>query len=282
MERLTSGCKWRHALEAPAEDFGDFEKVCWVEFYLGGRRWTFARSLRPCGRCHTCSGGGADGKVIIERLCISLPYVETFNSKVIKGFVHELRSRNVFFVFRDSYVLCICVMNILCTFHIFRYGYVTQIENQYTAFNFLCGILTFQRNEHEKVCIAFTDSTVFKNVSTANVRCATVKAMIIIDHISKEKRSRDELDAATLATCIRLHSPDWWQFKMWEVFLWNPVMSKYCYVKNFRVLSRNASKFKWMKLMKFIDFSRAAMDIVAGNEHGDKSSNLGRDWLHFT
>ena len=48
------------------------------------------------------------GKVIIERLCISLPYVETFNSKVIKGFVPELRSRYVFFVFRDPYVLCIC------------------------------------------------------------------------------------------------------------------------------------------------------------------------------
>ena len=69
---------------------------------------------------------GANGKVIIERLCISLPYVETFNSKVMKGFVLELRSRYVFFVFRDSYVLCIYVMNILCTFPIFMYGYVTQ------------------------------------------------------------------------------------------------------------------------------------------------------------
>ena len=62
--------------------------------------------------------GVGDGKVIIERLCISLSYVETFNSKVIKGFVPELRSRYVFFVFRDSYVLCIYVMNILCTFHV--------------------------------------------------------------------------------------------------------------------------------------------------------------------
>ena len=72
---------------------------------------------------------GADGKVLIERLCISLPYVETFNSKVIKGFVPELRSRYVFFVFRDSYVLCIFIMNILCTFHVsvFMYGYVTLI-----------------------------------------------------------------------------------------------------------------------------------------------------------
>ncbi len=69
--------------------------------------------------------GGAGGKASIERLCISLPYVENFNSKVIKGFVSELRSRYVFFVFRDLYVLCIYVMNILCTFPIFMYGYVT-------------------------------------------------------------------------------------------------------------------------------------------------------------
>ena len=70
-------------------------------------------------------GTDGDGKVIIERLCISHPYVETFNSKVVKGFVPELRSRYVFFMFRDSYVLCIYVMNILCTFHMFMYGYVT-------------------------------------------------------------------------------------------------------------------------------------------------------------
>ena len=47
---------------------------------------------------------GADGKVIIERLCISFPYVEIFNSKLIKGFVAELRSRYVFFVFRFGLV----------------------------------------------------------------------------------------------------------------------------------------------------------------------------------
>ena len=65
--------------------------------------------------------GGADGKASIERLCLS-PYVEKpFNSKVVKGFVPELRSRYVFFVFRDSYVLCTYVMNILCTFHAYPY-----------------------------------------------------------------------------------------------------------------------------------------------------------------
>ena len=45
-------------------------------------------------------GGGADGKVIIERLCISLPYVEEpLNSKVIKSFVPELRNRKCFSCF---------------------------------------------------------------------------------------------------------------------------------------------------------------------------------------
>ena len=44
-----------------------------------------------------------------------------FNSKVIKSFIPELRSRKYFFVFRDSYVLCIYVMNILCTFHTYPY-----------------------------------------------------------------------------------------------------------------------------------------------------------------
>ena len=72
--------------------------------------------------------GGANGKVIIERLCISLPCVETINSKVIKGFVPELRSRYMFFVFRDSYGLCIYVMNILCTFHIS--GYLAMLQNE--------------------------------------------------------------------------------------------------------------------------------------------------------
>ena len=71
--------------------------------------------------------GLADGKASIERLCLS-PYVEKpLNSKVIKGFIPELRSRYVFFVFRDSYVLCIYVMNILCTFRLPISGYITTL-----------------------------------------------------------------------------------------------------------------------------------------------------------
>ena len=53
------------------------------------------------------------------------PYVEKpFNSKVIKSFVPELRSRKCFLCFRIP-MLYVYVMNILCTFHILMYGYVT-------------------------------------------------------------------------------------------------------------------------------------------------------------
>ena len=102
-------------------------------------------SLRPDEfvRYGHCIWWGADEKVIVERLCISLPNVETFNSKVIKGFVPELRSRYVFFVFRDSYFLCIYVMNILCTFPVFMCGYVTphlssSLTDSLPSLNLLC------------------------------------------------------------------------------------------------------------------------------------------------
>ena len=108
---------------------GDFKVSSWE---LGSEREgsTFGARWGQANLCSTDAardGGGADGTVIIERLCISLLYVETFNSKVIKCFVPELRSRYVFFVFRDSNVLCIYVMNILCTFPIFIYGYVIHL-----------------------------------------------------------------------------------------------------------------------------------------------------------
>ena len=49
IERLTSGCEWRHAPEARARRIlGILKKsVSWVEFYLGRRRLAFACSLRP-------------------------------------------------------------------------------------------------------------------------------------------------------------------------------------------------------------------------------------------
>ena len=106
-----------------------FEKSQWLRIILRTRRVDFRAHWGETNLCATGAAldGGRRGKVIIERLCISLPYVETFNSKVIKGFVPELRSRYVFFVFRDFYgtLWTFCVLVWICPFHVFISGYVT-------------------------------------------------------------------------------------------------------------------------------------------------------------
>ena len=100
---VTRGYEWRHAPEAYAEYFGRFEKSQLVEFLAQKKTVDFRG--RTCWR-------GADGKVSIERLCLS-PYVEKpFNSKELKSFVPELRSRKCFSCFGIP-MLSICVMDIM-------------------------------------------------------------------------------------------------------------------------------------------------------------------------
>ena len=106
-------CGWRHAPEECGEFWEILKKsVSLDETCLGGRRLVSACSRRPLWRrplwrMPHVLGWGADEKARIERLCLS-PYVkEPLNSKVIKSFVPEQRSRYVFFEFRDSNVLFI-------------------------------------------------------------------------------------------------------------------------------------------------------------------------------
>ena len=84
--------------------WGDFEKVSELRTGHRTRRLTFACSQRSLWRVPRVLGvcvWGGDEKARIERLCLS-PYVEEpLNSKVIKRFVPEQRSRHVFFAFRD-------------------------------------------------------------------------------------------------------------------------------------------------------------------------------------
>ena len=95
--RCDQGCEWRHAPEACAEIWET--SVSWV---LGPRKTVDLRGSPkpgqwPCDMCRTWFG--ADRKVSLERWHLS-PYVEKpLNSKVIKGFVPELRSRKFFFCF---------------------------------------------------------------------------------------------------------------------------------------------------------------------------------------
>ena len=79
------------------------DRGMWMTSRIGSGGWDLRKvselRLRPGrGQTNLCAtdaarvGEGADGKVSIERMCISLPYVEKpFNSKVIKSFVPELR-----------------------------------------------------------------------------------------------------------------------------------------------------------------------------------------------
>ena len=73
---------------------------------MGARKGLANLRAMGAARDGGCRWGSADGKVIIERLCISLPYVDTFKSKVIKGFVPELRSRKCFSCFGIPMFLC--------------------------------------------------------------------------------------------------------------------------------------------------------------------------------
>ena len=106
------GCEWRHALEAWAEIWE--KSVSWD--------WDLGEVRRICAlRALYMMWGRVDGKVSIGRLCLS-PYVEKpFNSKVIKSFVPELRSRKCFLCFRIP-MLSICA---LWTFYVhFTYSYM--------------------------------------------------------------------------------------------------------------------------------------------------------------
>ena len=100
----TRGYEWRHSPEACAGDFGGFEKSQLSGVLPRGKKVDFrllaeARPVALWRVPHVFLVGGADGKANIERLYLS-PYVEKpFNSKVIKSFVPELRSRKCFSCF---------------------------------------------------------------------------------------------------------------------------------------------------------------------------------------
>ena len=105
MGNRATECGWRHAPEARGGFWG-FWKSHLVEFCLGRRRLAFACSPKPgqwpCGGYHTCWEGFRWKSQNRKNMYLS-PYVEeASNSKVIKSFVPELRSR----VFRVSRFLC--------------------------------------------------------------------------------------------------------------------------------------------------------------------------------
>ena len=107
-------CEWRHAPEARGGFWEILKKsVSWDETFLGGRRLVFAETF--VAGATRVGGGGGRWKSQHRKIVPLSPYVEeTLNSKVIKSFVLEQRSRYVFFVFRDPmfyvvYIWTLCV-----------------------------------------------------------------------------------------------------------------------------------------------------------------------------
>ena len=108
--RVTQRChnspRWEARLQSAgdvthqkrAKDFGNLKKVSRVETCFGRRRLAFASSRGLVAG--VARNGGADEKARIERLCLSLLTSKNLlNSKIIKSFVPELRSRKCFSCF---------------------------------------------------------------------------------------------------------------------------------------------------------------------------------------
>ena len=102
-----------------------------------GRLSGLAEARRICAlrAPHEMVGGGADGKARIERMCISLPFVETFNSKVIKGFVSELRSCKCFSCFEILWSMYICYEHSMSISHIS--GYLAMLHSDLSSIDLL-------------------------------------------------------------------------------------------------------------------------------------------------
>ena len=115
-------CGWRHAPEARG-GFGEFwRKLIKLSSTSGEDGW-LARWGLATGAL--VLGGGRWKSQNRKNVYLS-PYVEEpLNSKVIKSFVPELRSRKCFSCF-DIPMFYVYVMNILCTLHISVSGYGTN------------------------------------------------------------------------------------------------------------------------------------------------------------
>ena len=126
----TRGCEWRHAPEVRAEDLGDCEKVSWVESCRPKKKADFrllteARPVALWRVPHVLWGGGR-WKSPHKKNVYHSPYVEeTLNSKVIKNFVPELRSRKCFSCFK----IPMFYVYMLWTFYVrFAYPYLAMIQ----------------------------------------------------------------------------------------------------------------------------------------------------------
>ena len=120
--------------------------------------------------------GSADGKAIIERLCISLPYVEEhLNSKVIKSFVPELRSRKCFSCFKIPmfYVYMLWTLYVRFTHFCIWLWYRLHTYNDTKLY--LLRIVTWYYNYLQMIIISYWNHTITwkKDEQINTIHCKT-------------------------------------------------------------------------------------------------------------
>ena len=115
-------CGWRHAPEVCGGFWEVLKKsVSRVKTRHRTRRVDFRLLAEALGRCRTRWGWGR-WKNQNRKIVPLSPYVEKpLNSKVIKSFVPELRSRKCFSCFEIPMFYIYIYINIPCTFRIFMY-----------------------------------------------------------------------------------------------------------------------------------------------------------------
>ena len=89
----------------------------------------------------------------------------------------------------------------------------------------------------------------------------------------------------------------WLQRMILTSWHWILIFSAWKHFSFWKIKPKNISIFqpnvaKWKQTLENIDKdedtlsgargARGVMVIIVGNEHGDSSSNPGREWLHFT
>ena len=129
--KIPGGCEWRHAPEACAEDLGDLRKVSWLSFSVRGRRLTFGarrdQTSSLWGVPHVVVVVGGQMEKSASKDCVSLSSCWiTLNSKVMKSFVPELRSRQVLYF---GFPMSISHIRVSCyIIYIYIYIYIVQFN----------------------------------------------------------------------------------------------------------------------------------------------------------
>ena len=123
--------------------------------------------------------GGADGKVRIERGYLS-PYVEKpFNSKVIKSFVPELRSRECF----SCFGIPMFYVYMLRTFYVhFTYSCIAMlqlVDSSQVKFNWFWAQEVFHKRFHLILRKSFLVQSRLKRTKKEEITCCKTRWMWI-------------------------------------------------------------------------------------------------------